>query len=300
MSKIGVGAWRKDKAGPLQVLSGPIGRQKVHYQAPAAARVDAEMRAFLHWFNGEKHTDLVRKAGIAHLWLVTIHPLGDGNGRSEDSAQRFYSMSAQIRKERNEYYRLLEATQKGDLNIAPWMEWFLACLDRAFEGADTVLAATLVKARFWERYRTAPLNERQRTMVKKLLDGFEGKLTSAQRQSERVGQKLGIAGDKGGGVTFSSGKTTKVSDPDALFTNFTPRSISVSTPIYTIARAYNDSNPIDGDAKRHLRRDAARQQGFGRDDPRPADRMTIKSAMRQLRGRYRATRAEPSATRSTA
>jgi Fic family protein len=192
MNKITVGAWRNDKAGPMRVVSGPIGREKIHYEAPAAARVDKEMRAFLHWFNSEKQSDLVMKAGVAHLWFVTIHPFDDGNGRiaraltdlllarSEQSAQRFYSMSAQIQEERSTYYRLLEATQKGDLDITPWLDWFLGCLDRAFERADTILAAVLAKARFWERYRTDSLNERQQLMMNKLLDGFEGKLTSSK------------------------------------------------------------------------------------------------------------------------
>jgi Fic family protein len=192
MIRITAGAWRRDKAGPMRVISGPIGREKVHYEAPPAARVDQEMRAFLHWFNGEKQYDLVMKAGIAHLWFVTIHPFEDGNGRiaraltdlllarSEQSAQRFYSMSAQIQEERDTYYRRLEATQKGELDITAWLDWFLSCLGRAFERADTMLASVLAKARFWERYRTASLNERQRLMLNKLLDGFEGKFTSSK------------------------------------------------------------------------------------------------------------------------
>ena len=192
MSRITVGAWRKDAVGPMQVVSGPIGREKVHYEAPPAARVDGEMRAFLRWFHGADDMDLVLKAGIAHLWFVTIHPFEDGNGRiaraltvlmlarSEQSAQRFYSMSAQIREERNEYYNLLEATQKGNLEITPWMEWFLGCLSRAFQGAEGEFTAIFAKAQFWERHRTASLNDRQRLMANKLLDGFEGKLTSSK------------------------------------------------------------------------------------------------------------------------
>ena len=192
MSKIAVGAWRKDVGGPMQVVSGPIGREKVHYQAPAAVRVDGEMRAFLRWFNRAEDTDLVMKAGIAHVWFVTIHPFDDSNGRiaraltdlllarSEQSSQRFYSMSAQIRKERNDYYDALEATQKGDLDVTSWMDWFLGCLGRAFAGAEAALAAVLAKAQFWERHRAATLNNRQRLMVNKLLDGFEGKLTSSK------------------------------------------------------------------------------------------------------------------------
>jgi Fic family protein len=192
MNRITVGTWRKDATGPMQVVSGPIGREKVHYRAPAAGRVDGEMRAFLRWFNAEDRTDLVLKAGIAHLWFVTIHPFDDGNGRiartltdlllarSEKTSQRFYSMSAQIRKERDEYYTLLERTQKGDLEITPWIAWFLDCLSRAFEGAETELADILAKAQFWDQHRSASINDRQRTMVNRLLDGLEGKLTSSK------------------------------------------------------------------------------------------------------------------------
>lgn len=192
MNRINVGGWRKDAAGPMQVVSGAIGREKVHYQAPSAERIDQEMRAFLQWFSSENQIDLVLKAAIAHLWFVTIHPFDDGNGRiaraltdlllarSEKTSRRFYSMSAQIRRERDEYYELLERTQKGDLEITPWITWFLDCLSRAFEGADTELAYVLAKAQFWEQYRTAPINDRQRLMLNKLLDGFEGKLTSSK------------------------------------------------------------------------------------------------------------------------
>jgi len=190
--RITAGGWRKDAAGPMQVISGSIGRENVHYEAPAAARVDEEMQAFLRWFNGGDHMDQVLRAGMAHLWFVTIHPFDDGNGRiaraltdlllarSEHSARRFYSMSAQIRKERSQYYQLLEATQKGNLDITRWMEWFLDCLGRAFEGAEAALADVFAKANFWERYQTASLNDRQRTMLNKLLDGFDGKLTTSK------------------------------------------------------------------------------------------------------------------------
>ena len=192
MKKIRAGRWRDDAAGPMQVVSGSIGRERVHYQAPAAARVDREMRSFLRWFNKSDDMDLVMKAGIAHLWFVTIHPFDDGNGRiaralsdlmlarSEQSPQRFYSMSAQIQKERSEYYRLLEATQKGNLDITRWIEWFLACLGRAIEGAESVFGRVSAKDQFWERHRSARLNERQRVMINKLFDGFEGKLTSTK------------------------------------------------------------------------------------------------------------------------
>jgi Fic family protein len=193
MRRITVGGRRNDKSGPMQVVSGPVGRERVHYEAPAAARLEAEMLAFLDWFNsGDDAIDPVLKAGIAHLWFVTIHPFDDGNGRiaraitdqalarSEHSAQRFYSMSAQIRKERQAYYDILEATQKGGLDVTPWLEWFLGCLDRAFGGAEAILAAVLKKARFWEKYAGASFNDRQRAVINRLLDGFEGNLTTSK------------------------------------------------------------------------------------------------------------------------
>jgi Fic family protein len=192
VSAITVGAWRTDRSGPMEVVSGPMGRERVHYQAPTASRLKGEMRAFLKWFEGERALDPVLKAAIAHLWFVTIHPFEDGNGRiaraigdmllarSEGTAQRFYSMSAQIRLERKGYYDILEGTQKGDLDITRWLDWFLACLDRAFDGAEITLAAVLTKARFWERHRGLSLNERQRLVINRLLDGFEGKLTSSK------------------------------------------------------------------------------------------------------------------------
>jgi Fic family protein len=192
MSKIRVGAWRDDKTGPMQVVSGAIGKERVHYEAPGAGRLRAEMREFLDWFNKEDSTDLVLKAGVAHLWFVTIHPFDDGNGRiaraiadmvlarSEHSPQRFYSMSAQIRKERKAYYDILERTQKGDLDITDWLAWFLDCLGGALDQTETTLAAVLNKARFWDKHAGAEFNERQRGMVNRLLNGFEGKLTSSK------------------------------------------------------------------------------------------------------------------------
>ena len=167
MSKIIVGAWRDEKSGPMQVVSGPFGKETVHYEAPIASRLDEDMKFFLNWFNGHEDIDPVIKAGVAHLWFVTIHPFDDGNGRiaraiadmalarSEDSPQRFYSMSAQIGMERNVYYDILESTQKGNLDISRWLEWFLACLGRAFDGAEKILAAVLQKADF--RKSTAQL-----------------------------------------------------------------------------------------------------------------------------------------------
>jgi Fic family protein len=192
MSKIKVGAWRTDRSGPMQVVSGPLGHETVHYEAPTASRLQAEMGAFLDWFNTGPSLDSVLKAAVAHLWFVTIHPFEDGNGRiaraiadmalarSEESPRRFYSMSAQIRAERKGYYDILEATQKGDLDITAWLQWFLACLDRAFGGAEITLAVVLTKARFWEAMASQPINDRQRTVLNRVLDGFEGKMTSSK------------------------------------------------------------------------------------------------------------------------
>jgi Fic family protein len=193
IAKIIVGAWRDDKTGRMQVVSGAyVRREKVHYEAPVASRLDVEMKSFLDWFNSEDDTDPVIRAALAHLWFVTIHPFDDGNGRiaraiadmslarSEDSPQRYYSMSAQIRLERKDYYDLLEATQKDDLDITPWLEWFLGCLDRAFDGAEKILANVFQKAEFWKKHAAVPLNDRQRDILNRLLDGFEGKLTSSK------------------------------------------------------------------------------------------------------------------------
>jgi Fic family protein len=192
LSKIKVAQWRDDGSGPMRVVSGTYGREKIHYEAPAADRLDHEMREFLTWFNLEDGLDPVIKAALAHLWFVTIHPFDDGNGRitraiadmslarSEDSPQRFYSMSAQIRLERNAYYDMLETTQKGDLDITRWLEWFLACLGRAFDGAEAVLSSVLRKAEFWRANAATSLNDRQRDILNRLLDGFEGKLTSSK------------------------------------------------------------------------------------------------------------------------
>jgi Fic family protein len=193
MRKITVGNWRTEEAGPMQVVSGPEGRERVHYEAPVASKLAHEMSAFLAWFNGNAEgIDPVLKAGIAHLWFVTIHPFEDGNGRiaraiadqqlarSEKSTQRFYSMSAQIRQERNAYYDILEATQKGDLDITPWLDWFLACLGRAIDGAETILGSVLLKAKFWKSHEGESFSERQRKVLNRMLDGFEGKLTSSK------------------------------------------------------------------------------------------------------------------------
>ncbi|HMK88323.1 MAG TPA: Fic family protein [Methylocystis sp.] len=192
MNRITVGAWRDDKTGPMQVISGPMGRERIHFQAPAAKSLRNEMRAFIKWRNAETPLDPVLGAAIAHLWFVTIHPFDDGNGRiaraiadmglarSESSAQRFYSMSAQIRLERKAYYDILEKTQKGSLDITAWLQWFLDCLDRAFDRADDILASVFKKARFWDRHASAAFNARQRAMINRLLNGFVGKLTTSK------------------------------------------------------------------------------------------------------------------------
>lgn len=187
-----VGGWRDDAYGRMQVVSGAIGRERVHYEAPEAARVGGEMRAFLEWFEAPSDTDAVLRAGLSHLWFVTIHPFDDGNGRigravsdmalarSDGSRQRFYSMSSQIRRERRAYYDVLERTQKGTADVTGWMAWFVGCLGRSIESAEAALDATLYKARFWERVAGVPMNERQGKVVARLLEGFEGKLTTAK------------------------------------------------------------------------------------------------------------------------
>ena len=192
MRPIIVGDWRDDRTGPMQVISGPVGKERVHFEAPPAERIDSEMNAFLRWFNDPSDTDRVLRAALAHLWFVTIHPFDDGNGRiaraisdmalarSEDGSQRFYSMSSQIRLERRDYYRILERTHMGTPDITEWMEWFLACLGRAIDGAETTLASVLTKARFRQQIEGAPLNTRQRRVLTRLLDGFEGKLTTSK------------------------------------------------------------------------------------------------------------------------
>ncbi|AVS63731.1 DUF4172 domain-containing protein [Paracidovorax avenae] len=190
--RIRTGAWRDDAAGPMQVVSGPIGREKVHYEAPPATALDAETAAFLQWFNAPPAGDSIVHAGLAHLWLVTLHPFDDGNGRisravgdmalarAEGSAQRFYSLSAQIQRERKRYYEQLEATQRGTLDVTPWLAWFLGCLLRAVQGADGLVADVLAKAQFWQRWADVPMNVRQTLVLNRVLDGMEGKLSNAR------------------------------------------------------------------------------------------------------------------------
>ena len=192
LRRITVGDWRGDSAGPMQIVSGPIGRERVHFEAPPAAKVAQEIQSFLEWFNAPSGIDDVLKAGLSHFWFVTIHPFDDGNGRisraiadmslarSEGSPQRCYSMSSQIQQERGEYYRILESTQRGTPDISAWMNWFVGCFGRAIESAETMVAATVEKARFWERISNFPTNERQRLVINEMLDDFRGKLTTSR------------------------------------------------------------------------------------------------------------------------
>ena len=190
--RITVAAWRTDAGGPMEVVSGAIGREKVHFTAPPANTLPAQTDAYLQWFNAAPVGDALIKAGLAHLWLVTLHPFDDGNGRisravgdmalarAEGTSQRFYSFSAQIQRERKDYYDQLEAIQKGSLDVTPWLNWFLGCLLRAVQGADATLAGVLDKAQFWQRWAGTPMNERQTKVLNRVLDGFEGKLSNAK------------------------------------------------------------------------------------------------------------------------
>jgi Fic family protein len=192
MFEITVAQWRNNFTGPMQVVSGAMGKEKVHFEAPHSDLLEMEMRAFVTWVNSYKKIDPVLKAAIAHLWFITIHPFDDGNGRiaraltdmllarSDNSSQRFYSMSAQIRKERKQYYNILEKTQKGNLNITEWLNWFLNCLLNALKTTDVVLGQILQKSKFWKRHEKTIFNNRQLLIVNKLLDGFDGKLTSSK------------------------------------------------------------------------------------------------------------------------
>jgi Fic family protein len=192
LHKIQVGGWRSDANGPMQVVSGALGKERVHYEAPGASLVESEMSKFLQWFNEPSKIDPVLKPAIAHLWFVTIHPFDDGNGRiaraiadmqlarADGSRQRFYSMSAQIQRDRNAYYEKLEKTQKGNLDITSWLVWFFECLDRAISLSEENLSGVIQKAKFWETHQAIALNERQRAILNKLMDVFEGKLTSSK------------------------------------------------------------------------------------------------------------------------
>jgi len=192
MFKIVTGKWRKDKKGPMQVVSGAVGKERIHYEAPPAKVIDNEMSIFLNWFNSSVNIDLVLKAGIAHLWFVTLHPFEDGNGRiaraitdmllarSDGLPQRFYSMSSQIQKDRKSYYEILEKTQKGNLDITEWIDWFLNTLQKAIINSEDTLALVIRKHKFWNTYGTIIKNERQKKMLNKLLEGFTGDLTSSK------------------------------------------------------------------------------------------------------------------------
>ncbi|HEY2583325.1 MAG TPA: Fic family protein [Mucilaginibacter sp.] len=192
MHKITVAAWRTPEAGPMQVVSGAMGREKIHFEAPEAERLSGEMTTFLNWFNATPTTDTILKAAIAHLWFVTIHPFDDGNGRitraltdmllarADGTPQRFYSMSAQILKEKSTYYDILESAQKGTLDITSWLSWFLDCLFSAMSYTEETLSAVTNRRKFWEKYREMPLNGRQQYMIGTILDDFFGKLTSTK------------------------------------------------------------------------------------------------------------------------
>ncbi|MFO0963709.1 MAG: Fic family protein [Phycisphaerales bacterium] len=192
LRRIAVGRWRPASAGPMQVVSGPVGREKVHFEAPEASQVPSEMKRYLEWFNAPASADPVLHAAVAHLWFVTVHPFEDGNGRigraiadmalarAEGTSERFYSMSTQIDHERQEYYRQLERTQRGGLDITGWMEWFLACLERAVDGSDRTLSGVLEKARLWQQINRRPVNDRQQRVINRMLGPFEGPLTTSK------------------------------------------------------------------------------------------------------------------------
>lgn len=192
MRKIVVGAWRTEDADLMQVVSGPVGKEKVHFEAPDAERLKNEMAHFLEWFNAGEGIDPVIKAGLAHFWFVTIHPFEDGNGRiaraiadmslarADGSKERFYSMSLQIEKERKSYYDYLEEQQRSDLDVTKWLEWFFDCLDRAIGGAEEMLASVLYKAKLWEKINQQPVNERQQRIINRMLNGFEGYMNTSK------------------------------------------------------------------------------------------------------------------------
>jgi len=190
---IRVDNWRDDAIGPMQIVSGSVGREKVHFEAPSANRLPAEMARFLTWLNAPAPTELALvRAGVGHLWFVTLHPFDAGNGRiaravgdllltrADGSQQRFYSLSAQIQRERKAYYDILERTQKGDMDVTQWLAWFFATLLKAIEHAHTVLDQVFSKTKFWQRAATIPMNERQIKALNRLQDGFEGKLTTSK------------------------------------------------------------------------------------------------------------------------
>lgn len=193
MQKIVVGNWRANlKDDPMQVVSGAMGNEKVHFTAPNSNTLPKQMRAFLNWFNNSDNENAIIKAAISHLWFVTVHPFDDGNGRiartiaelqlarADGISRRFYSMSAQIRIDRKQYYNILEKSQQGSMDITKWLDWFLSCLDRALIASEENLSNVIYKAKFWDKINDKVINERQRKMINMLLDGFNGKLTSAK------------------------------------------------------------------------------------------------------------------------
>jgi Fic family protein len=192
MRRITVGDWRKDEKGPMQVVSGPNGRETVHFEAPSHERLPDEMSRFISWFNTSDETDPVMKSALSHLYFITVHPFDDGNGRiaratgdmqlarADKTGLRFYSISTQIQKEKTSYYETLEKCQKGTLNISAWIKWYLGCLSRAIDGAESILASVLDKDLFWKKHSGEKFTDRQREMLKRLLDGFDGKLTSSK------------------------------------------------------------------------------------------------------------------------
>jgi Fic family protein len=190
--RLTVGGWRTDEKGPMQVVSGPIGRETVHFQAPDAHRLEREMACFLDWFETAQAIDPVLKAGIAHFWFVTVHPFDDGNGRiaraiadmalarADQAPDRYYSMSSAIHAQRRSYYRKLESAQRGGLDITAWLTWFLECLDRTLDDAEESLRSVLDKAHLWRKINTRPVNDRQRKVVNRMLDSFKGHLTTSK------------------------------------------------------------------------------------------------------------------------
>ncbi len=239
MTSITVGAWRTDDSGAMQVVSGPMGRENVHFEAPEADRIELEMTRFVAWFNAPTTIDPVLKAGIAHFWFVTIHPFEDGNGRiaraiadmalarADATKDRFYSMSSQIEAERKQYYLELESSQRGTVNITGWLQWFLGCLDRAIRGADHTLGNVLNKARLWQRINRSPVNDRQRIVINRMLNDFEGMLTTSKyakiatcssdtalRDVQELLMRGILAQNEGGGrsTSYRLGQPTNVAD----------------------------------------------------------------------------------------
>ena len=231
--KLLIGAFRNDADGPMQIVSGPIGREKVHYEAPGAGQIHHEIRAFLSWWQTSfNKMDGIIRSAVAHLWFVAIHPFEDGNGRlartltdmalaqDENLSTRFYSLSAQIMSERDDYYRLLEITNKGDGDITEWLLWYTQCMTRALLRSELLLKNILQKARFWKRHAQTELNQRQMKVVNLILEkgpgGFEGGMknqkyagiahtsrATAQRELADLVKKEVFVKNPGGGRSVS-------------------------------------------------------------------------------------------------